>query len=447
MATTLWDPDRILQITKGPSKQGMFCLGRARSRYDSRCRWDIPYSDYQIIQETLSQLARKLPHEISDYELKEIAERGLCDYHCGQVHEVVSGWHDTLASLQNLYWPYKERGETRNTLLEAPQAAVKRSRDLLPPEEDSWAEDLSEYFGGHMHEHSDLVEARKQRDLQTTREKDLEICLALLKERLALCEENDRLREQNCAHLQELLGEVKAELSDVQGNNSILTCTISDLQGACNLKTRQLTEITAELSNVRGNNSSLKDAYEEMRKEADDKHKRLNNITAELSNVRGNNNSLKDANEEMRKEVDGKQKQLNEVTVELSNVRRANERFRIFNEDMRKEINGKQEQIETITSQLASVSADLDSTTKELSVACETKEKVQNDLHAALEEISNLQAQLTEIQVQQSTTFWCKIKRWIQEKASCLSRDRRRRGIRDEDEEVALAPVKPSNLA
>ncbi|GLB03096.1 hypothetical protein AtubIFM57258_007670 [Aspergillus tubingensis] len=411
MATTLWDPDRILQVTKGPSKQGMFCLGRARSRYDSRCRWDIPYSDYQIIQETLSQLARKLPHEISDDELKEIAERGLCDYHCGQVHEVVSGWHDTLVSLQNLYSPYKDPGETRNTVFEAPQAAVKRSRDLLPPEEDSSAEDVSVYFGGHMHEPSELVEAKKQRDLQTTREKDLEICLALLKERLALCEENDRLREQNCAHLQELLGEVKAELSDVQGNNSILTCTISDLQGACNLKTRQLTEITAELSNVRGNNSSLKDAYEEMRKEADDKHKRLNNITAELSNVR-----------------------------------RASERFRNINEEMRKEINGKQEQIETITSQFASVSADLDITTKELSVACEMKGRVQNDLHAALEEISNLQAQLTEIQVQQSTTIWCKIKRWTREKASCLSRHRWRRGIRDNEEEVALAPVKPSNL-
>ncbi|OJZ87398.1 hypothetical protein ASPFODRAFT_32082 [Aspergillus luchuensis CBS 106.47] len=412
MATTLWDPDRILQITKGPHDQGMFCLGRARSRYDSRCRWDIPYSDYQIIRKLLSQLARKLPHEISDDELKEIAERGLCDYHCGQVHEVVSGWHDTLASLQKLYSPYKDPGETRDTVFDALQATVKRSRDLLPPEEDSSAEDLSEYFGGHMREHSELVEAKKQRDLQTTREKDLEICLALLKERLALCEENDRLREQNCAHLQELLGEVKAELADVQGNNSILTCTISDLQGACDLKMRQITEITAELSNVRGNNSSLIDA-----------------------------------NEEMRKEVDGKKKQLNEVTVELSNVRRANERFRIFNEDMRKEINGKQEQIETITSQLASMSTDLDSTTKELSVACETKEKVQNDLHAALEEISNLQAQLTEIQIQQSTTIWCKIKRWIREKASWLSRDRRRRRIRDEDEEVALAPVKPSNLA
>ncbi|XRM47587.1 hypothetical protein ABZX51_010557 [Aspergillus tubingensis] len=411
MATTLWDPDRILQITKGPHDQGMFCLGRARSRYDSRCRWDIPYSDYQIIQETLRQLARKLPHEISDDELKEIAERGLCDYHCGQVNEVVSGWHDTLASLQNLYWPYKERGETRNTVFEAPQAAVKRSRGLLPPEEDSSAEDLSEFFGGHMQEHSELVEARKQRDLQTTREKDLEICLALLKERLALCEENDRLREQNCAHLQELLGEVRAELSDVQGNNSILRCTISDLQGACDLKTRQLTEITAELSNVRGNNSSLKDAYEEMRKEADDK-----------------------------------QKQLNDITAEQSNVRRANERIRNINEEMRKEINGKQEQIETITSQLASVSADLDSTTKELSVACEMKGQVQNDLHAALEEISNLQAQLTEIQVQQSATIWCKIKRWIREKASCFPFDRRRRGIRDNEEEVALAPVKPSNL-
>ncbi|PYH73671.1 uncharacterized protein BO88DRAFT_468283 [Aspergillus vadensis CBS 113365] len=406
MATTLWDPDRILQITKGPYDQGMFCLGRARSRYDSRCRWDIPYSDYQIIRKSLSQLARKLPHEISDDELKEIAERGLCDYHCGQVHEVVSEWHDTLASLQHLYWPYKKQTETRHPLYQVLQDEIKNSSRYPSPGEDSKYLELIEA--------GNLVEAGKLYDfraLQTRLENTLDNCWAQREENVRLRVEA-MSREQDCAHLQELLGEVKAELSDVQGNNSTLTCTISDLQGACDLKMKQLTEITAE-----------------------------------LSIVRGNNNSLKDANEEMRKEVYDKQKQLNEVTVELSNVRHAIERFRIFNEDMRKEINGKREQIETITSQLSSVSADLDSTTKELSVACEMKGQVQNDLHAALEEISNLQAQLTEIQVQQSTTIWCKIKRWIQEKASCLSRDRRRRGIRVDEEEVALAPVKPSNLA
>ncbi|RAK86489.1 hypothetical protein BO79DRAFT_210307 [Aspergillus costaricaensis CBS 115574] len=406
MTTTLWDPDRILQITKGPHDQGMFCLGRARSRYDSRCRWDIPYSDYQIIRETLSQLARKLPHEISDDELKDIAERGLCDYHCGQVHEVVSGWHDTLASLQNLYWPYKERKGTRHPLYQVLHDEIKKSSGFPQPGEDSKYSELIEA--------GNLVEAGKLYDfrvLQTRLENTLDNCWAQREENVRLRVEA-MSREQDCAHLQELLGEVKAELSDVQGNNSMLTCTISDLQGARDLKMRQLTEITAE-----------------------------------LSDVRGNNNSLKDANEEMRKEVYDKQKQLNDITAELSNVRCANERIRNINEEMRKEINGKQEQIESITSQLASVLADLDSTTKELSVACEMKGQVQNDLHAALEEISNLQAQLTEIQIQQSTTIWCKIKRWIREKASWLSRDRRRRGIQDEDEEVALAPVKPSNLA
>ncbi|OJI81248.1 hypothetical protein ASPTUDRAFT_32670 [Aspergillus tubingensis CBS 134.48] len=382
MATTLWDPDRILQITKGPHDQGMFCLGRARSRYDSRCRWDIPYSDYQIIRESLSQLARKLPHEISDDELKEIAERGLCDYHCGQVNEVVSGWHDTLASLQNLYWPYKRQTGTRHPLYQVFQDEIKKSSGFPSPGEDSKYSELIEA--------GNLVEAGKLYDfraLQTRLENTLDNCWAQR-------EENDRLRveamsrEQDCGLLKELLKEAKTELADEQ----------------------------------------------------------LNEITAELSIVRGNNNSLKDANEEMRKEADDKQKQLNDITAELSNVRCANERIRNINEEVRKEINGKQEQIETITSQLASVSADLDITTKELSVACEMKGRVQNDLHAALEEISNLQAQLTEIQVQQSTTIWCKIKRWIREKASWLSRDRRRRGLRDEDEEVALAPVKPSNL-
>ncbi|RDH39621.1 hypothetical protein BDQ94DRAFT_133371 [Aspergillus welwitschiae] len=119
------------------------------------------------------------------------------------------------------------------------------------------------------------------------------------------------------------------------------------------------------------------------------------------------------------------------------------------NEKMRREVDSKQEQIETITAQLASVSADLDSTKNELSVACETKTQVQNNLREAVEEISNLQAQLTEIHEQQSTTIWCKIKRWIREKAPCLSRDRRRygrHGIRDKEEEVALAPVKPINV-
>ncbi|PWY66947.1 hypothetical protein BO83DRAFT_410297 [Aspergillus eucalypticola CBS 122712] len=406
MATILWDPDRILQITRGSSEQGMFCLGRARSSYASRCRWDIPYSGYQTIRESLNQLARKLPHEISDDELKEIAERGLCDYHCGQVHEVVSGWHDTLASLQNLYWPYKGRKGTRHPLYQVLQDEIRKSSGYPSPGEDSKYLELIQ--AGNLVEAGKLIDFR---DLQTRLENSLDNCWAQREENVRLRVEA-MSREQGCAHLQELLGEVKAELSDVQGNNSILTCTISDLQGVCDRKMRQLTDITAELSKAQGNNSSLKDA-----------------------------------NEEMRKEVEDKQKQLNDITAELSNVRRANERIRNINEEMHKEMDVKQEQIETITSQLASMSTDLDSTTKELSVACETRGQVQNDLHAALEEISNLQAQLTEIQVQQSTTVWCKIKRWIQEKASCLSRDRRRRGIRDEDEEVALAPVKPSNLA
>ncbi|TPR03739.1 Endoribonuclease L-PSP family protein [Aspergillus niger] len=400
MTTTLWDPDRILQITKGPHERGMFCLGRARSRYDSRCRWDIPYTKYQIVRETLDEIAAKLPHEIYDDELKVLAKWGLCDYHSGQVHEVVSGWHYALASLANLYSAYKERAETSHTVHQILQAEVKRCRDLLPPDEDNPQKNLSVLLKRHMRKYSELAK------LETSEKK----CQALREENAGLVVEV-RAKGEECERLQEQLGEATAEFSDMQRANE-----------------------------------KLRDVNEEMRKEVDDKQGQLNEITAELSVVRCNNSNLRDANEEMRRKIERKQERLNEIRGDLFDMGFAKDSLEDANEKMRREVDSKQEQIETITAQLASVSADLDSTKNELSVACETKTQVQNDLREAVEEISNLQAQLTEIHEQQSTTIWCKIKRWIREKASCLSRYRRRYGMRDKEEEVALAPVKPINV-
>lgn len=432
MTTTLWDPDRILQITKGPHERGMFCLGRARSRYDSRCRWDIPYTKYQIVRETLDEIAAKLPHEIYDDELKVLAKWGLCDYHSGQVHEVVSGWHYALASLANLYSAYKERAETSHTVHQILQAEVKRCRDLLPPDEDNPQKNLSVLLKRHMRKYSELVEAGKANSALANK---------LQEERRG---EEDKMREMS--DLQAKLETSEKKCQALREENAGLVVEVRAKGEECERLQEQLGEATAEFSDMQRANEKLRDVNEEMRKEVDDKQGQLNEITAELSVVRCNNSNLRDANEEMRRKIERKQERLNEIRGDLFDMGFAKDSLEDANEKMRREVDSKQEQIETITAQLASVSADLDSTKNELSVACETKTQVQNDLREAVEEISNLQAQLTEIHEQQSTTIWCKIKRWIREKASCLSRYRRRYGMRDKEEEVALAPVKPINV-
>ena len=106
MAIAIWNPDTLFQITK-PSRRSMFCVGVARSRYDSQCRWDISRARYATILSILDDISMKPPHDVTDNELQQLARLGLCEHHYEQEDEVVARWADVLDCIEDIRSMYQ----------------------------------------------------------------------------------------------------------------------------------------------------------------------------------------------------------------------------------------------------------------------------------------------------------------------------------------------------
>ncbi|RHZ51859.1 hypothetical protein CDV55_103064 [Aspergillus turcosus] len=114
MSTAVWDPDTVLQVTDA-SGRGMFCFGLVRPRFDSPCRsrsrWDVPWARYMAILSMLDAISTKLPHDVTNSELRRIARLGLCEYHGDQEHEVVAKWENIPDRIEDIYQTYEEQRE------------------------------------------------------------------------------------------------------------------------------------------------------------------------------------------------------------------------------------------------------------------------------------------------------------------------------------------------
>ncbi|KAI9925413.1 hypothetical protein ASPWEDRAFT_41493 [Aspergillus wentii DTO 134E9] len=308
MPPSLWDPDKILQVTKGPNG-GMFCLGRARFRYDSRCRWDIPWSDYRAVCAILKDMAMVLPHNISDIsttQLRILARLGLCEHHVDQVGEVVAGWEEILGSVEDIYWTYKEQVGKNGEKLDRLRADVKKCRRLIGANAEN---DLSMVLGRYTSQqkkelatarttisklqqdqaatkHS-LVQAQEEsKQYQQREQKQMAGCDELREKNVAL-ETEVKLAKQDCHDLQNQRESLSSELADTSAelrqvrdvnqriendnkslqlevkakNEQIKTLRDSDLFISTQLKgtSERLEEVEKELLATRQTNTALQD--------------------------------------------------------------------------------------------------------------------------------------------------------------------------------------------
>jgi len=90
-----WDPGQLLQIEWYTACYGSIqYLGRAASRNNARCRWAKTLKDDKSvvmeIYEILEYIARKPPSQITQQDLKHLAELCLCrQYYLDQRDDIV----------------------------------------------------------------------------------------------------------------------------------------------------------------------------------------------------------------------------------------------------------------------------------------------------------------------------------------------------------------------
>ncbi|KAF2180895.1 hypothetical protein K469DRAFT_753010 [Zopfia rhizophila CBS 207.26] len=98
MALAIWDSDSVFQITNH-DRGDIRCVGRARSRFDLRCRWEIEEPERSKIYSILDRMTEKPPDSITTEGLRRLARLCLCkDYRLNQVEEVVESMPEDSAS-------------------------------------------------------------------------------------------------------------------------------------------------------------------------------------------------------------------------------------------------------------------------------------------------------------------------------------------------------------
>ncbi len=121
---TVWNPYRVLDITT-PNSYNMFCVGRATSRWNARCRWHIEGATYAEVLSILHEMATRQPSQVGDL-LPQLAQLSLCqDWHRGQRYEVVARWtaliRDVAEEFEHTSALQEENGQLRNQLASSHQ--------------------------------------------------------------------------------------------------------------------------------------------------------------------------------------------------------------------------------------------------------------------------------------------------------------------------------------
>ncbi|KAE8317351.1 hypothetical protein BDV41DRAFT_39428 [Aspergillus transmontanensis] len=234
MSDSLWDPDLILQVTKG-RRQDMFCLGRTRSRDNSRCGWDIRRHKYSRIRTMLKDISKRLPHTITNDELSTMASLGLCGYHAEQEAEIVDGWLKILTNIEHLNSEYQYSLQTNEETLEAMAIDMQKCRELIhcsPNSDDNLSVALARYV-------------RRQARLK----KDLEECrttLASMQKTTANIEGLEKKESEENMRIDEL----REEVNTLRGGNIAKHLQMKRLHSQKDDLEQRLKDTTNELNSV-----------------------------------------------------------------------------------------------------------------------------------------------------------------------------------------------------
>ncbi|KAE8384518.1 hypothetical protein BDV23DRAFT_176995 [Aspergillus alliaceus] len=389
MSSPLWDPDCILQVTNG-APRGMFCLGQARSRYDSRCRWNVPHTQYQRICSMLTSISMRLPHTVSYNELSSMASLGLCSYHVGQEAEVVDKWEKILASIKHLHGEYRQSLQSNEEALEAMAMDVDKCRALIQCSPDS-DETLSIALRRYVRRY-----ARTKKELEA--------------DRTAL-----------------------ASLRKSQVNTEILQKEKAELSQKVSTLSQRLT--TAE--------QVIQQRNSEHKMRVDDLHKARDELRAE--------NEEKDMQiEHLQEQKNDLEQRLKEKSTELDSARLVSQGLRRDRDSLQSELETVKEEIEVLkkikmalSTQSNTLSTSLRHTEQELSASCQANTHLTERLEEATVELTNLQDKLREMHMKKSFSILQKLKGWIRNSWRAVTgwSRQRRTPASDEEEGLALAAV------
>ncbi|KAF7586256.1 hypothetical protein BBP40_009193 [Aspergillus hancockii] len=389
MSSPLWDPDCILQVTNG-APRGMFCLGQARSRYDSRCRWNVPHTNYLRICSMLTSISMRLPHTVSYNELSSMASLGLCSYHVDQEAEVVDKWEKILASIEHLHGEYQQSLQSNEETLEAMSMDVHKCRVLIQCSPDS-DETLSIALRRYVRRY-----ARIKRELEADR-----TTLASL-----------RKSQVNTETLQKEKAELSRKASSLSQR---LTTAEQVIQ-------RQNSEHNMRVDDLRK-------ARDELRAEREEKDLQI---------------------EHLRKQKNDLEQRLEEKSTELDSACLVSQGLRRDRESLQSELETVKEEIEVLkknemalSTHSNTLSTTLRHTEQELSTSCQANKHLTERLEKATVQLTNLQDKLHEMHMKKSFSILQKLKGWIQDSWRAVTgwSRQRRTPASDEEEGLALAAV------
>ncbi|KAE8326025.1 hypothetical protein BDV39DRAFT_206412 [Aspergillus sergii] len=294
MSDPLWDPDLILQVTKG-GRQGMFCLGQARSRYNSRCRWDVEQREYSRIRSMLKDMSKRLPHTITNDELSTMASLGLCGYHAEQEAEIVDGWVKILMNIEHLNSEYQYSLQTNEETLEAMAMDMQKCRELIhsnPNSDDNLSVAVSLYVRRHVRLKKDLEECR------TT--------LASLQKTTV-----------NIEGLEKKKFDLSLKVADLSQRLATAEQVIHKNESEENMRIDELHE---EVNTLRAGNFARHLQMKRFHKQKDDLEQRLKDTTNEL-------NSVCVTSQRLRREREGLQSELETAKDEITALKEANQLY------------------------------------------------------------------------------------------------------------------------
>ncbi|RHZ67333.1 uncharacterized protein CDV56_107824 [Aspergillus thermomutatus] len=417
MSTSVWDPDSILQISDA-SGRGMFCVGLARSRYDSRCRWNIPQDRYTAVLSVLDDISMKLPHNVTNSELRRLARLGLCEYHGHQEGEIVAKWENVLRCVDGIYRAYERREEETTRKLVLLGKEIIECRSLLGVKEDcdeACSVVLRRYINNNAQLKEELVAiqatcARLQKDQEE------ESCrLSAENSRLSTLLKRAEEEQQRCQNQE---SNVTAECEKLRKQNAALQADVDsgkdkckDLQDREKSATMELIATTAQLHGVQSVNLGLENDKKALQSEIDIPKQEVKRLS--------------DSNTSISSQLARTTASLETVTTELSAAHQANMELR--------------EELTAATGEIRQLSGTTDTiqvVERELSAAHKENMQLRVELTTSTRQIIELRSKISEL----STPVWHRLIQWIQQKLSGLKHLLKPdKEVSDEEEGVALA--------
>ncbi|PGH07580.1 hypothetical protein AJ80_07969 [Polytolypa hystricis UAMH7299] len=361
--TPFWDPDSLLQITRNGSST-MFCVGRARTRFNARCRWEIDPSRYTQICTLLDSIALMPPDSELSADLSKVADLGLCEHHYGQTREIVRGWKVILRGPADEYRIRKELerqvalAQERFQKLRARQkkCVVLLQEQIGSTTTSSSGDDLYQLLRAYVAEQSDrnMIDSTEldqlglrldqmvkdseglkasNREFQARlAEAHYKLDKALLengkipaldKELAASLVENGRLKE-TISGLKHDAEQVQDQLREERGRNVKLSAEKEVLADKLNEAERQLEEARRQESGSKvayeelsSQNSDAQVQIEELRTQLCDAENQIADLTTQLEQLDAQNGRLGTTNDGLRNEMD-------ELRLEMERLRGEN---------------------------------------------------------------------------------------------------------------------------